>query len=81
MPEPAAWRYQKITKPMFDTPFAEVTLAGRIIPMTGGVIENGHVTINGGKITAVGEGAPAGAQPYFLYGEHLRAQIGLRSSL
>ena len=38
MPEPAAWRYQKITKPMFDTPFAEVTLAGRVIPMTGGVI-------------------------------------------
>ena len=25
-------------------------------------------------------GAPAGAQPYFLYGEHLRAQIGPRSS-
>jgi imidazolonepropionase-like amidohydrolase len=61
MPEPAAWRYQKITKPMFDTPFAEVTLAGRIIPMTGGVIENGHVTLSGGKITSVGEGAPSGA--------------------
>jgi imidazolonepropionase-like amidohydrolase len=61
MPEPAAWRYQKITKPMFDTPFAEVTLAGRIIPMTGGVIEHGHVTLSGGKITSVGEGAPADA--------------------
>ena len=61
MPEPAAWRYQKITKPMFDTPFSDVTLAGRIIPMTGGVIEDGHVTIAGGKITSVGPGAPAGA--------------------
>ena len=61
MPEPAAWRYQKITKPMFDVPFADITLAGRVIPMTGGVIEDGHVTIAAGKITSVGRGAPAGA--------------------
>lgn len=61
MPEPAAWRYQKITKPMFDVPLAEVVLLGRVIPMTGGVIEDGHVAIAGGKITSVGSRADAPA--------------------
>ena len=43
MPEPAAWRYQKITKPMFDLPVEDRILTGRVITMTGGVIEDGFV--------------------------------------
>ncbi len=31
MPEPAAWRYQKITKPMFDLAGRDLVLAGRVI--------------------------------------------------
>ena len=54
MPEPAAWRYQKITKPMFDLPVEDRILTGRVITMTGDVIEDGFVHIAGGKIAAVG---------------------------
>lgn len=63
MPEPAAWRYQKITKPMFDVAPEDVVLAGRVIPMTGGVIEDGFVAIAQGRITAVGPRAQASAGP------------------
>jgi imidazolonepropionase-like amidohydrolase len=54
MPEPAAWRYQKITKPMFDLPVEERILAGRVLTMAGDVIEDGFVHIAGGRIVAVG---------------------------
>ena len=54
MPEPAAWRYQKITKPMFDLPLEERILTGRILTMAGQVIEDGFVQIAGGKIMALG---------------------------
>ena len=54
MPEPAAWRYQKITKPMFDTAAEDVTLAGRVLTMAGEPIEDGFVRIEAGKIAAVG---------------------------
>lgn len=54
MPEPAAWRYDKITKPMFDVPTSRVTLTGRVLTMAGDVIEDGFVQIDGGKIVAVG---------------------------
>jgi imidazolonepropionase-like amidohydrolase len=62
MPEPAAWRYQKITKPMFDLALEERILAGRVLTMAGDVIEDGFVHIAGGKIVAVGARAdmPAG---------------------
>ena len=30
MPEPAAWRYEKITKPMFDLPTPHLVLTGRV---------------------------------------------------
>jgi imidazolonepropionase-like amidohydrolase len=62
MPEPAAWRYQKITKPMFDLPLEDRILAGRILTMAGDVIEDGYVEIRGGKIAAVGprKDMPAG---------------------
>ena len=35
MPEPAAWRYQKITKPMFDLPAEHRILTGRVLTMRG----------------------------------------------
>ena len=54
MPEPAAWRYQKITKPMFDLPQPHVVFTGRVLTMAGPVIEDGFVEINAGKIVAVG---------------------------
>ncbi len=59
MPEPAAWRYQKITKPMFDLPAPPLVLTGRVLTMAGEVIEDGFVEFNAGKITAVG---PRGAR-------------------
>lgn len=56
MPEPAAWKYQKITKPMFDTPAPPPRLfLGRVLPCTdAGVTEDGFVLVEGGKIAAVG---------------------------
>lgn len=54
MPEPAAWRYQKITKPMFDLPQPHLVFTGRVLTMAGPVIEDGFVEIDGGKIVAVG---------------------------
>ncbi len=54
MPEPAAWRYQKITKPMFDLPTPHLVLTGRVLTMAGAVIEEGFVEIRAGKIVAVG---------------------------
>jgi imidazolonepropionase-like amidohydrolase len=54
MPEPAAWRYQKITKPMFDLPQPHVIFTGRVLTMAGPVIEDGFVEIDAGKVVAVG---------------------------
>ena len=54
MPEPAAWRYQKITTPMFDLPTPHLALTGRVLTMTGEVIEDGFVEIRDGEIAAVG---------------------------
>ncbi|HIF22243.1 MAG TPA: amidohydrolase family protein, partial [Gemmatimonadetes bacterium] len=54
MPEPAAWRYQKITKPMFDIPMQHLVLTGRVLTMAGEPIEDGFVEMRDGKITAVG---------------------------
>ena len=54
MPEPAAWRYQKITKPMFDLPTPHLVLTGRILTMAGEVLENGFVELKDGKIVALG---------------------------
>jgi imidazolonepropionase-like amidohydrolase len=56
MPEPAAWRYQKIIKPMIDLVAEHRIFVGRVI--TGRdeeVIEQGFVEIDKGKIVAVGE--------------------------
>lgn len=54
MPEPAAWRYQKITKPMFDVPASDVILTGRVLTMAGQVYDDGFVELWDGKISAVG---------------------------
>ena len=54
MPEPAAWRYQKITKPMFDVPTSRLVLTGRVLTMAGELIEDGFVAMDEGRITAVG---------------------------
>lgn len=54
MPEPAAWRYNKITKPMFDVPRSHVVLTGRVLTMAGDVIQDGFVEIKDGSIVGVG---------------------------
>ncbi len=54
MPEPAAWRYQKITKPMFDLPTPHLVLTGRVLTMADDVIEDGFVELKAGTIAAVG---------------------------
>lgn len=56
MPEPAAWRYQKIIAPMFDLPAPHrvLTNARVLTCVENEIIENGFVEIAGGKIKAVG---------------------------
>jgi len=56
MPEPPAWRYQKIIKPMFDIPSPHRILKGGAVLTCNGdeVIKNGFVEIENGKIKAVG---------------------------
>lgn len=56
MPEPPAWRYQKIIKPMFDLPREHRIFSGaRILPCEDDtVIENGFIEVTDGKIVAVG---------------------------
>ncbi len=55
MPEPAAWRYQKLIKPMFDEKPLEGMLRGRVITCVGDeVIGDGFVELRGGKLVRVG---------------------------
>lgn len=63
MPEPPAWHYQKIIKPMFDLPTPHRVLKGaRILTCVDDeVIENGFIEIEDGKITAVGEVSQLGS--------------------
>jgi len=64
MPEPAAWRYSKIIKPMFDIPAPHRVLLGRVITCVGDeVIEDGFVEILDGKIKAVGQRSALGTPP------------------
>lgn len=62
MPEPAAWRYQKIIKPLFDLPAPHRVLkGGRVLTCVGDeVIEDGFVEFENGKIKAVGRSADLG---------------------
>lgn len=58
MPEAAAWRFQKITAPMVETPVEHVVLVGRVLTARDNeVIGRGFVEIEGGKIKAVGQAA------------------------
>jgi len=55
MPEPAAWRYQKLIKPMIDAPAFEGVLLGRVVTCVGDeVIEDGFVELREGKLERVG---------------------------
>jgi len=55
MPEPPAWRFQKIIKPMFDLPAAHRILLGRVLTCVGDqVIEDGFVEIEEGQIKGIG---------------------------
>lgn len=62
MPEPPAWRYQKVLQPMFDLPAAHRILrGGRVLTCVGDeIIENGFVELKNGKIAAVGRAADLG---------------------
>ena len=61
MPEPPAWRFQKIIKPMFDLPTGHWILKGRVLTCLGDqVFENGFVKIEGDRIKAVGQSADLG---------------------
>lgn len=63
MPEPPAWRYQKIIKPLFDLPQDHVILRGRVLTCVGDeIIEDGFVEFEKGKITAVGSAADLGSR-------------------
>ena len=69
MPEPAAWKYQKITKPMFDTPAPERVLLGRVLTAVGDeIIEDGFVHIKDGHIAATGPRAEAPASVQHIVG-------------
>ena len=61
MPEPPAWRYQKLIKPLFDIPTSHRILTGRVLTCRGSeVIERGFVEMAGALILAVGTIADLG---------------------
>ncbi len=63
MPEPPAWRYQKLIKPLFEYPTFHRILAGRVLTCRGSeVIERGFVEIDGDHISAVGAFADLGSR-------------------
>lgn len=62
MPEPSAWRYQKLIRPLFDLPAGHRILIGRVLTCNGdAMIENGFVEMEGDKIKAVGRAADLGS--------------------
>jgi imidazolonepropionase-like amidohydrolase len=74
MPEPAAWKYQKITKPMFEAKAVDTVFLGRVLTCVGDeVIEDGFVHLKDGKIAAVGPraDAPEGVETLDTHGKTL----------
>ena len=74
MPEPAAWKYQKITKPMFEAEAVDTVFLGRVLTCVGDeVIEDGFVHLKDGRIGAVGRRAeaPAGIDTLDTHGKTL----------
>lgn len=64
MPEPPAWHYQKITKPMFQADTVDCVFFGRLVTCVGDeVIEDGYIHLKDGKIAAVGQKADLAAPP------------------
>jgi imidazolonepropionase-like amidohydrolase len=62
MPEPPAWRFQNIIKPMFDLPVGHILLKGRVVTCKElEVIENGFVEIENDKIKVVGHANDLGS--------------------
>lgn len=62
MPEPAAWRYQKLIKPMMESPLTEALFVGRVVTCIGDeVLKDGFVETRGGKLTRVGEASELSA--------------------
>ena len=62
MPEPPAWKFQKIIKPVFDIPVGHTVLKGRVLTCVGNeVIEDGFVEIEGDTIKAVGHDVDLGS--------------------
>ncbi|MEX2502610.1 MAG: amidohydrolase family protein [Trueperaceae bacterium] len=61
MPEPAAWRYEKKIRRMFDRPTPATVLRGRVLTCRGDeVIDDGFVELRDGKITALGAASELG---------------------
>lgn len=63
MPEPPAWKYQKIIRPMFELSSGHIILkGGQVLTCVGDqVIKNGFVEIENGKIKAVGKASDLGS--------------------
>ncbi|TSA81725.1 amidohydrolase family protein [Deinococcus detaillensis] len=63
MPEAPHWKFQKIIKPMFDTPIQPLLLQGRLLTCENDqVIEDGILEIENGKIKAVAASHEFGAR-------------------
>lgn len=63
MPEPPAWHYQKVIKPLFDIPADHELLVGQVVTCCGDeVIEDGFVEFAEGTISAVGHTADLGSR-------------------
>lgn len=56
MPEPVAWKFKKVLKPIIDLEKAHIILKGRVLTCVGDeVIEKGFVEFENSKITRIGD--------------------------
>lgn len=64
MPEPAAWKYEKKIRPMFERPTPHTLLLGRVLTCDGDeVVEDGFVELKNGRIERLGVAADLGPRP------------------